>query len=94
MTTELKQSERGLRKQRKGVVVSKSGDKSIVVRVARREPHPEYGKIVRTAQKFHVHDEGNQAQVGDEILMLETRPLSKMKRWRLIRIVQRAAEGA
>jgi len=83
-------SERGLRKERKGAVVSRSGNKTIVVQVERRLPHPQYGKIVRQMKKFHAHDEKNEAKVGDQVVIVETRPLSKTKRWRLTEIVNRA----
>ena len=74
---------RGLRKQRLGVVVSKSGDKSIVVLVERRKQHPLYKKVVRQFKKYHAHDEKNEANVGDRVEIVETRPISKLKRWRL-----------
>lgn len=80
---------RGLRKVRKGIVVSKSGDKSIIVRVERRMRHPLYGKIVKTFKKFHTHDEENKAQVGDSVTIMETRPLSKTKTWRLVAIEEK-----
>ncbi len=83
---------RGTRKVRKGVVVSRSGDKSIVVQTERRLRHPMYGKVVRQYKKFHAHDEKNEAKVGDQVVITECRPLSKMKRWRLVERV--AAEGA
>ncbi len=81
--------ERGTRKVRTGTVVSKSGDKSIIVRVERRLPHPLYGKIVKTSKKFHAHDEGNVAKVGDTVTIMETRPLSKTKRWRLVSVEEK-----
>jgi len=77
---------RGTRKSRKGVVTSKSGDKSIVVEVERRYHHPLYGKTLRDHRKFHVHDEENKAKVGDKVTITETRPLSRLKRWRLVSI--------
>lgn len=77
---------RGSRKVRKGVVVSRSGDKSIVVRSERRLRHPLYGKVVKTFKKYHTHDEENKAQVGDTVTIMETRPLSKTKNWRLVSI--------
>ncbi len=80
---------RGMRKVRKGIVVSKSGDKSIIVRVQRRMRHPLYGKIVKTFKKFHAHDEENKAQIGDTVSIMETRPLSKTKCWRLIAIEEK-----
>ena len=75
--------ERGTRRVRNGEVVSKSGDKSVVVRAERRRVHPAYGKVVREYKKFHVHDEQNQAKVGDLVEIVECRPMSKMKCWRL-----------
>ncbi len=81
--------ERASRKVRKGTVVSKSGDKSIVVRVERRLLHPVYGKVVKTSTKFHAHDEKNEAKVGDAVVIMETRPLSKTKRWRLVSIEEK-----
>jgi small subunit ribosomal protein S17 len=85
--------ERGSRKVRQGVVVSRSGDKSIIVECERRLPHPKYGKIIRQTRKFHVHDAENVAVIGDRVEIAECRPLSATKRWRLV--AQRvAAEGA
>ncbi len=81
--------ERATRKVRTGTVVSKSGDKSIVVRVERRMLHPVYGKVVKAFNKFHAHDEENKAQVGDTVVIMETRPLSKTKRWRLVSIEEK-----
>lgn len=80
--------DRGVRKHRRGIVVSKSGDKTIVVEVETREPHPFYGKVMRKHHKFHVHDEKNVAVVGNTVRIVECRPLSRMKRWRLENIVQ------
>jgi small subunit ribosomal protein S17 len=77
--------ERGARKVRKGVVVSKSGIKSVVVQGERRERHPLYGKVVRRFKKYHAHDEDNTAQVGDKVTIMETRPLSATKRWRIVK---------
>ena len=76
---------RGSRKVRKGVVVSKSGIKSVVVQDERRERHPMYGKVVRRFRKYHVHDEDNTAKVGDAVTIMETRPLSATKRWRIVK---------
>ena len=73
-----------VRKARKGVVVSKSGNKSIVVLVESRRQHPLYGKVMRQSKRFHVHDEHNTAKVGDAVRIEECRPLSKLKRWRLV----------
>jgi small subunit ribosomal protein S17 len=75
---------RGRRKVRKGTVVSKSGDKSVVVQGETRERHPIYGKVVRRFKKYHAHDEANTAKVGDEVTIVETRPLSATKRWRIV----------
>jgi len=80
---------RGLRKERTGVVVSDKMKKTIVVRVERRERHPLYGKEIRTSRKFYAHDEKNEAKVGDRVRIVETRPLSRLKRWRLIEVVTR-----
>ena len=76
---------RGARKVRKGKVVSKMGIKSVVVEVAYREQHPLYGKIVIRRKKYHVHDEADTAKVGDEVVIMETRPLSATKRWRIVK---------
>lgn len=82
--TQTKQ-ERGSRKVRKGIVCSKSGNKSVVVQCERRIRHPLYGKVVRRFKKFHAHDENNTAQVGDAVVIMETRPLSATKRWRVVK---------
>ena len=76
---------RGARKVRKGKVVSKMGMKSVVVEVCSREQHPLYGKIVIRRKKYHVHDEADTAKVGDEVVIMETRPLSATKRWRIVK---------
>ena len=73
-----------------GVVVSSKPDKTITVRVDSAKPHPKYLKIVRRSIKLHVHDERNEANVGDTVRVVETRPLSKLKRWRLTEILERA----
>jgi small subunit ribosomal protein S17 len=83
-------TERNTRKERQGVVVSDVQDKTIVVRVERRTTHPLYGKTVTRSKKYHVHDEANEAGVGDTVRIQETRPISKLKRWRLAGIVERA----
>jgi len=83
-------TERNTRKERQGVVVSDVQDKTIVVRVERRTTHPLYGKTVTRSRKYHVHDEANEAGVGDTVRIQETRPISKLKRWRLAGIVERA----
>lgn len=82
--------QRGTRKERIGVVVSDVRDKTITVRVDRRVAHPTYGKIVVRSKKFHAHDEHNEARVGDVVRIVETRPLSRTKRWRLAEIIERA----
>ena len=83
---------RGNRKERIGVVVSDVQDKTIVVRVDRRTPHPLYKKIVKVRKKFTAHDEQNEAKKGDTVRIVETRPLSKNKCWRLVEIISRAVE--
>ncbi len=82
--------ERNNRKMRQGVVVSAVNDKTIVVEIKERKPHPVYGKMMTVSKKFHAHDENNEAGVGDTVEIMETRPLSKMKRWRLVNIVEKA----
>ena len=82
--------ERNLRKVRQGVVVSDANDKAIVVAVEERKPHPIYKKMITSTKKFHAHDENNEAGAGDTVQIMETRPLSKMKRWRLLKIVEKA----
>jgi len=83
-------SERNRRKIRQGVVVSASGDKTCVVQVSDRKRHPMYGKMITRSTKFHAHDENNECGVGDTVTIMETRPVSKMKRWRLVEIVEKA----
>lgn len=82
--------ERNLRKERIGVVVSNKMDKSIVVLVERRVKHPMYGKFVKKSTKFMAHDEKNECNIGDTVRIMETRPLSKNKCWRVVEIVERA----
>lgn len=82
--------ERNQRKVRQGVVVSIMGNKSINVEITERKRHPKYGKMMTRTTKFHAHDENNEANVGDTVRIMETRPLSATKRWRLIEIVERA----
>ena len=81
---------RNHRKVRVGLVVSDKMQKSIVVAILDREQHPLYGKFVKKTKKFHVYDENEEAHVGDTVEIMETRPLSKTKRWRLTRIVEKA----
>ena len=76
------------RKVREGVVVSSNMDKTVVVKISRRIAHSRYKKIITKFSKFHTHDEKNEAQVGDLVEIMETRPISKSKRWRLVRIVK------
>ena len=83
-------TKRNLRKSRTGVVVSDKMDKTIVVSIVRKWKHPLYKKTVQSSKKYKAHDENNEAKVGDEVLITETRPLSKEKRWRLVRIVKAA----
>jgi small subunit ribosomal protein S17 len=82
--------ERGRRQERRGVVVSSAMDKTIVVKVDVLKVHPRYKKVIRRSQKFHAHDEQNQANVGDVVRIVETRPLSKTKNWRLAEVVEAA----
>ena len=84
------EAERGRRQERQGVVVSDVMDKTIVVKVDTIKAHRKYGKVVRRSAKFHAHDEGNEAKVGDVVRIVETRPLSATKRWRLAEIVEAA----
>ena len=86
----MSEATRNTRKVRQGVVVSAAGDKTIVVQIKERKPHPVYGKMMTSTKKFHAHDENNECGVGDTVSIMETRPLSKMKRWRLIEIVEKA----
>ena len=82
-------SQRGSRKTRVGEVISSSMNKTIVVRSVTRVPHPKFGKIVKQQKKFYAHDEENKAKSGDTVRIMETRPLSKLKRWRLVEIVSK-----
>ncbi|MDQ8145962.1 MAG: 30S ribosomal protein S17 [Gemmatimonadota bacterium] len=81
---------RSARKTRQGLVVSDKMDKTVVVAIERRVPHPVYGKMVTKTKRLKAHDEQNSAKVGDTVRIVETRPLSKDKRWRLLEIVERA----
>jgi small subunit ribosomal protein S17 len=78
------------RKSRVGVVVSDARDKTITVRVDVARPHPVYGKTVRRSSKLHAHDERNEAGIGDLVRLIECRPLSRQKRWRLVEVLERA----
>jgi small subunit ribosomal protein S17 len=82
-------ADRGTRKTRVGEVVSDSMNKTIVVRTTTRVPHPKFGKIVKQQRKFYAHDEENKAKTGDQVRIMETRPLSKLKRWRLVEVLQK-----
>lgn len=82
--------ERNLRKTRVGKVVSDKMDKTIVVAIADHVKHPKYGKVLKRTVKIHVHDEANECGVGDTVEVMETRPLSKTKRWRLLTIIEKA----
>lgn len=81
---------RNLRKERQGVVFSNKMDKTITVAVDRKVKHPIYGKFVHKTKKFHAHDEKNECGIGDTVRIMETRPMSKSKCWRLIEIIERA----
>ena len=78
------ETKRGARKVRKGTVTSKMGAKSVVVKVEYRELHPVYGKVIVRSKKYHAHDEADTAKVGDKVVIMETRPLSATKRWRVV----------
>src|SRR5688572_1313667 len=84
---------RGHKKERVGDVISNKMTKTIVVRVQRRFPHPEFKKVVTQFNKFYAHDEKNEAKVGDRVRIQECRPLSKTKRWRLVEVVERNTDG-
>jgi small subunit ribosomal protein S17 len=84
------QESRNARKVREGVVVSNKMDKTVVVAVIERVRHPRYAKFVQRTKKLYVHDEGGEANVGDRVRVMETRPLSKLKRWRVVEVLERA----
>ena len=81
---------RNFRKQREGIVVSNKMDKSIIVEVERKFKHPKYGKFLKRTSRFMSHDENNECGIGDVVRIMETRPLSKNKCWRLVEIIERA----
>ena len=81
---------RAVRKVREGIVVSDKSDKTVVVAVERLKRHPLYGRVQRVTKKFHAHDEKNDCNIGDTVRIMETRPLSKTKRWRVVEIMERA----
>jgi len=80
---------RNLRKERTGVVFSNKMDKTITIAVKWKEKHPIYGKFVNKTKKYHAHDDKNECNIGDTVRIMETRPLSKLKRWRLTEIIER-----
>lgn len=82
--------ERALRKSRVGMVVSNKMDKTIVVAIVDNVKHPAYGKIIKHTLKVHAHDENNECGIGDRVEIMETRPLSKTKRWRLVQVIEKA----
>lgn len=88
--TQQAQGKRGYRKVREGMVVSDKMDKTVVVAVEDRFKHPLYGKVVRRTSKLKAHDESNTAGVGDRVLLMETRPLSATKRWRVVEVLEKA----
>ncbi len=89
MNSEKKMSNRGLRKTRVGIVVSNKMDKTITVAVERRYQHPVYGKFVKSTLKLKAHDESNTCSEGDKVKIMETKPLSRSKRWRLVEIIEK-----
>lgn len=89
-SVEVSEKERGLVKSREGIVVSNKMDKTVVVAVTRQVMHSQYGKYIRKTKKYYAHDSENACQEGDRVLIVETRPLSKLKRWRVKEIVTKA----
>lgn len=89
-----KTATRGHRKERVGEVISAKMAKTIVVRVERRFPHPQFKKVVTQYNKFYAHDEKSEAKPGDRVRIVETRPLSRTKRWRLVEVVERGSDAA
>ena len=83
-------AQRKLRKTRAGKVISDKMDKTIVVAVEDKVKHPKYGKVIKHTVKLHAHDENNECGIGDSVVIMETRPLSKTKRWRLVEIIEKA----
>ncbi len=86
----MENTNRNLRKTRVGRVVSDKMEKTIVVAIEDNVKHPTYGKIIKRTSKIHAHDENGECRIGDKVEVMETRPLSKTKRWRLVRIIERA----
>ena len=89
-TTDTTETERNARKTREGLVVSDKMDKTVVVSVEDRVKHPMYGKVMRRSTKYKAHDEQNECGIGDRVLLMETRPLSATKRWRVVQILEKA----
>jgi len=83
-------SDRGRRKTLTGIVVSDAADKTVVVKVERKIPHPRYGKMVRKSKRFMAHDKDNSSAVGDSVKIIESRPISKNKKWRLVEVIEKA----
>ena len=90
----LETARRGVKRTLAGMVISDKMDKTIVVQVTRRMRHPMYGKEVKRSKKYHAHDEKNEAKIGDTVRIVESRPISRLKRWRLIEIVTKASRPA
>jgi small subunit ribosomal protein S17 len=88
----MEEAKRHLRKTREGRVCSDKSDKTIIVMIERRVRHPLYGKEIRVSKKVHAHDEENRAKVGDVVRVMETRPLSRLKRWRLVDIISESSK--
>lgn len=88
----MEEAKRHLRKTREGRVCSDKGNKTIIVLIERRVRHPLYGKEIRVTKKVHAHDEDNRAKVGDVVRVMETRPLSRLKRWRLVDIISESSK--
>ena len=93
-TETLPAEDRAKRKERVGEVISSKMNKTIVVQVERRFPHPKWGKVITAYSRFYAHDEKNEARPGDRVRIMETRPISKTKRWRLVSEVERNTEAA
>jgi small subunit ribosomal protein S17 len=86
----MEEEKRNLRKVRTGVVTSNKMDKTVTVAIERKVMHPKYGKFVKKTTKLHAHDEKNECTIGDTVRIMETRPLSKIKRWRLVEVIEKA----
>ena len=94
MTNQNQNNRTTLRKERVGVVLSDKMQKTIVVRISRKALHPKFGKVIEKSNKFKVHDEKNEAKIGDRVRIVETRPISRDKRWRLVEILSRGRANA